>query len=81
MYLTTKLFQPSDLLAQERTVNHHIDTLGPGLNQLFEKDIWNVQILLLLLFTWNYCLIIFSSEQKGVEKNHKNQRHHANMIT
>lgn len=27
MYLTTKLFQPSDLLAQERTVNYHIDTL------------------------------------------------------
>lgn len=27
MYLTTKPFQPSDLLAQERTVNFHIDTL------------------------------------------------------
>lgn len=31
MYLTTKPFHPSDLLAQERTVNYRIDTLGLGL--------------------------------------------------
>lgn len=68
MYLTTKLFQPSDLLAQERTVNHHTDMLGPGPNLLLENDVWNVQILLLLLFTWSCSLIIFSSEQKGVKK-------------
>lgn len=81
IYLTTKPFQPSDLLAQERRVNYRMETFATKPRARFKTRYYLKKVFeitapsTLTFFRWNFC-----DNFLLCTRSYKNQINHANMI-